>query len=114
MPFGAIGYPSFPPEMSPEDIQEFMNDPDNQAKLKVEFFYNANHIHCKGAFDSAMSMINQQMQMNGMPAGNMINFQMMPPPVHPMHPIPPIPSESPPISDNANKKSLKLPGKYPS
>jgi hypothetical protein len=34
-PPGGISFPLFPPDMTQEEIQEFMQDPDNQAKLKV-------------------------------------------------------------------------------
>lgn len=30
-----ISFPLFPPDMTTEEIQEFMQDPDNQAKIKV-------------------------------------------------------------------------------
>lgn len=30
-----ISFPLFPPDMTTEEIQEFMQDPENQAKIKV-------------------------------------------------------------------------------
>ncbi len=35
LPPGGVSFPMFPPDMSEEDIQEFMQDPDNQNKIKV-------------------------------------------------------------------------------
>jgi hypothetical protein len=36
LPAGSVSFPLFPPGMSEEDIQEFMEDPANQAKIKVD------------------------------------------------------------------------------
>jgi hypothetical protein len=33
-----VSFPLFPPDMSQEEIQEFMQDPDNQTKIKVSLF----------------------------------------------------------------------------
>lgn len=64
-----ISFPMFPPDMSDEEVQDFMQDPENQAKIK-------------GMIDSVMQSVMHQLsqQPGPMPTHIEVNVQMIPPP----------------------------------